>query len=118
MALSANFVKITQYKLKSSEEIIDLHTLKNRRFYGFFKPFCQCLCKRHQNYNKASKGTGFEFVIKGLMFSVFQLYFKSDRLNQVREDETTTTTTKVFQNPFPTISLREAERPSRAGGNK
>ena len=63
--LSANYVKITQYKLKSREKIIDLHTLKILKFRGFYIGLSQCLCERHQNHNKASKGTGFEFARAG-----------------------------------------------------
>ena len=43
------------------------------------------------------------------------LCFKRDRLNQVREDDDDNEKF-FFQTLSPTISLREAKRPPRAGG--
>ena len=46
------------------------------------------------------------------------LCFKRDRLNQVREDDDDDEKKFFFQTLSPTISLREAKRPPRAGGQQ
>ena len=47
-----------------------------------------------------------------------EMSFKRDRLNQVREDDDDDDDNEkfFFQTLSPTISLREAKRPPRAGG--